>query len=102
MAILNLLRKDHFFLGLVLGILAPLVGFLVFYLLKFFPLGQSIQSYLHLFREQRFLIPKVMSLSLLANALVFFGYTHYHKDETSRGVLLATLVYAVVIILFKL
>lgn len=99
---MNILRKDDLWLGIVLGVLGPVAGFLIFYMMKFLPLGQSIGVYLNLFKDNSFLIPKVMSLSLLANGITFFLYTHYRKDETSRGILVATLIYAIVIIVFKL
>lgn len=86
----------------MLGLLGPVVGFLIFYVIKFLPLGQSLNTYLHLFKDNSFLIPKVMSLSLLANGIIFFLYTHYRKDETARGILVSTLVYAIVIIILKI
>jgi hypothetical protein len=89
-------------MGVILGVLGPLAGFMIFYLVKFLPLGQSLGAYLDVFRDNRFLIPKVMSLSLLANGVIFFLYTQYRKDETARGILVATLVYAIVIIIFKI
>lgn len=88
-------------MGIVLGLLGPVVGFLFFYLIKFLPLGHSLASYLEVFKDNRFLIPKVMSLSLLANGAIFFLYTQYRKDETARGILVSTLVYAIVIIILK-
>jgi hypothetical protein len=99
---LNIFKKDDLWLGLILGILGPVVGFLIFYLIKFLPLGQSIAAYLNLFKDNSFLIPKVISLSLLVNGVTFFLYTQYRKDETSRGILVATLIYAIIIIVFKL
>jgi hypothetical protein len=100
--VLSILRKDDTWLGIVLGVMGPVAGFLIFYLIKFLPLGESLVSYLHLFGHNTFLIPKVMSLSLLVNGITFFLYTHYRKDETSRGILVATLVYAIAIIILKL
>jgi hypothetical protein len=96
------IKKNDTWLGLVLGFVGPLAGFLLFYLARFLPFGQSLGEYLHLFRENTFLIPKVMSLSLLANGIIFFLYTQNHKDETARGILIATLIYAIVIIIYKL
>lgn len=102
MEALNIFKKDDLWLGLILGILGPVAGFLIFYLIKFLPLGQSIAAYLNLFKDNSFLIPKVISLSLLVNGVTFFLYTQYRKDETSRGILVATLIYAIIIIVFKL
>lgn len=102
MEVLNTIKKDDTWLGLILGVLGPVAGFLIFYLIKFLPIGESLASYLHLFKDNAYLIPKVMSLSLLANGVIFYLYTHFRKDETARGILVATLVYAIVIIVFKL
>jgi len=100
--VLSTLKKDNTWVGIVLGLLGPVAGFMLFYLIKFLPLGQSVGSYLNIFKDNRFLIPKVMSLSLLANGVIFFLYTQYQKDETARGILVATLVYAIAIIVLKI
>lgn len=99
---MNILKKDDLWLGLILGAFGPVAGFLIFYLIKFLPLGQPLGTYLELFKDNSFLVPKIMSLSLLVNGVTFYLYTHYRKDETSRGILVATLIYAIVIIVFKL
>jgi hypothetical protein len=102
LAFLKILKRDHPGLGFVLGLIAPVVGFFIFYLLQFLPHGQSLAAYFRLFVQQHFLIPKVMSLSLLANAIIFFIYTQQRKDQTARGILAATLIYAVIIIIYKI
>lgn len=102
MEVLKILKRDNTWVGIVLGLLGPVVGFVLVYLIKFLPLGQSLVGYLDVFRGNRFLIPKVMSLSLLANGVIFFFYTQYQKDETARGILVSTLVYAIAIIVLKL
>lgn len=99
---MNILKKDDLWLGLILGVSGPVAGFLIFYLIKFLPLGQPLAAYLELFKDNSFLVPKIMSLSLLVNGITFYLYTHYRKDETARGILVATLIYAIVIIVFKL
>ncbi|MGH2645260.1 MAG: hypothetical protein ACRDE2_15000, partial [Chitinophagaceae bacterium] len=63
METLNIFKKDDHWLGLILGFVGPVVGFLIFYLIKFLPLGQSIGAYMNLFKDNSFLIPKIMSLS---------------------------------------
>lgn len=99
---MNIIRKDDLWLGLLVGIIGPALGFIIFYLIRFLPLGESLIRFLQVFKDNSFLIPKVMSLSLLVNGVTFYFYTHYRKDETSRGILVATLIYAIVIIIFKL
>lgn len=102
MELLRRIKSDNTWLGVALGVLGPLLGFLVFYLIKFFPMGESLAVYLNLLKANPYLIPKLMSVCLLANGAIFFFYTHYRKDETARGILVATLVYAIVIIILKI
>jgi hypothetical protein len=99
---LKKLKQDNTLLGLILGIITPWAGFIIYYLIKFLPLHFSFYYYLFLFRSNPQLIPAVMSLSILANAVIFFIYTQYKKDLTTKGILVATLLYALVIILLKL
>lgn len=102
MEIIKAIKQDSPLLGIVLGLLGPALGFFVFYLLKFFPLGQSLAVYFNLLKDNSYLIPKILSLCLLVNGITFFFYTQYKKDQTSQGILIATLAYAIAIIILKL
>lgn len=102
MEVLNTIKRDNTWLGVVLGLLGPVVGFLAFYVIKFLPDGESLAVYLNLLKDNSYLIPKILSLCLLVNGITFFFYTQYRKDETARGILVATLVYAIVIIILKI
>lgn len=102
MEIIKTIKQDNTWFGVLLGLLGPVIGFVISYLLKFFPLGESLAVYLHLLKDNSYLIPKIMSLCLLVNGVTFFFYTQFRKDETSRGILVATLIYAIVIIILKL
>lgn len=102
MGLVKLFKRDEVPLGFFLGLFFPLTGFCLFYIWKIYPLGEGFAEYLHLFKTNVYLIPKILSLSVLSNALIFFLYTQFRKDRTSRGILIATLIYAVVIIWFKL
>lgn len=102
MEFLKTIKQDSTWLGIVLGFIGPVIGFFIFYLIKFLPWGQSLAVYLNLLKDNSYLIPKIMSLCLLVNGITFFFYTQYKKDETSRGILVATLMYAIAIIVLKL
>lgn len=95
------LKQDNVKLGLLLGLAGPVVGFFVYYCILFLP-HHSFGEYLDVFRQNIYLIPKVMSLSLLANGLLFFLYTQYRKDLTAKGILVVTLVYALLILVLRL
>lgn len=93
------LKKDNLILGLVLGFLAPFVGLLGFYLAKFRAL--SFVDFLHFLTIYKTLFTSVISISLIANAVVFTIYINTQKDKTARGVFAATCVYAIVCLIIK-
>jgi|SRR5690242_9430431 len=94
-------KQDNLQLGLILGLIGPVAGFCIYYCILFLP-GHSFGEYMEVFRQNAYLIPKVMSLSLLANGIIFFLYTQYRKDLTAKGILVATLIYALIILVLRL
>ena len=93
--------KDNIKLGLVLGLIAPMAGFMVFKWSKF-----GIFSYKEFFQfiylEPGFrTLSAAMSLSLLANALVFTLYINAQKDKTAKGIFISTAIYGLFILLIK-
>ncbi len=93
------LKKDNLLLGLALGFLAPFLGLLSFYFIKFRAL--SFGDFLHFLVIYKTLLTSVISLSLIANAVVFTFYINTQKDKTARGVFAATCVYAIICIIIK-
>jgi len=85
--------------GLIIGIIFPMLGMLVMYLVKFggTPFGEFIQTMINNHK----VAAMVLSLSLLANAIPFIYYTNKRLDLTARGILIATMLYAVLIVLLK-
>jgi hypothetical protein len=53
-------------------------------------------------RQNRHLLPKLISICLLANGVVFYLYTRKRRDLTARGIFLVTMLYAIVILLLKI
>lgn len=86
-------------LGLVLGIIFPMLGMLVMYLIKF--TGTPFGDFIHTMVENHKVASMVLSLSLLANAIPFIYYTNKRLDYTAKGILIATMLYAVIIVLLK-
>lgn len=99
---MTMLKKDKLSLGILLGLLTPLIAFLLYYLAVFYPKGQSLGDLLALLKNNRYLIPKIISICLLANGIVFYLYTRKRRDLTARGIFLITLLYAIVILLLKI
>jgi len=94
------LKKDNTRLGLVLGLLGPLLGMLVVYYLKFsaFTVGEFLDNFIH---DSR-MITSVGSLSLLANAILFTLYINTGRDNTAKGIFIVTVIYGIGILVLKL
>ena len=92
-------RKDNFAFGLVLGFLAPLLGFIIYKYVKFKSL--SVSEMFQWLKLNPNLITVAVSLSLLANAVLFTIYINAHKDKTARGIFAFTCIYAIGSLLFK-
>ena len=91
--------------GLLLGLIFPILGLLVMYFVKFRtdPSGDVVS--LNEFYNRLMANPKasagVLSLCLLAELIPFIYYTNKRLDLTARGILIATMLYAVLIILLR-
>ncbi|MCC7401153.1 MAG: hypothetical protein IT214_06675 [Chitinophagaceae bacterium] len=93
-------KKDNLKLGLILGLIGPVVGLVVIYFIKFNAL--SFSDFFNLFINTNRLITSIGSLSLIANVLLFTIYINTHRDNTAKGIFLVTLVYGIGILLLKL
>lgn len=92
-------KKDNFIFGLVLGFLAPLAGLIIYKYIKFRSLSFTEMIQWMKFNPQ--LITVMVSLSLLANAVLFTIYINTNRDRTARGIFAFTCIYAIVALLFK-
>ena len=73
------LAKDNLRLGLVLGLIGPLIGLLIVYFIKFPSL--SFKEFLEYFMHDNKVITNVGTFSLLANALLL---SLIHISEPTR------------------
>ena len=94
-------KRDDVKLGLVLGLIAPLIGLIIFILYKL--RGLSIyEGFQFMFLEPGFrMLSAALSLSLLLNALLFTLYINTSKDLTAKGIFFSTMVYGLLILIIK-
>ena len=92
-------KKDNFWLGTFLGLVAPVIGFFIFKLVKYnkFSLREMYQWMM----MNHNLITAYISVSLFANAILFTLYVNAKIDRTAKGIFLVTVIYAVVALLIK-
>lgn len=98
----KLFKQDKLALGIVLGFVAPLIAFVLYYLVISYSSHESFTEYVFRFKSNRSLIPKVSALCLLANGVIFYFYTQSRKDITAKGIFLVTMLMAVSILVLKL
>ena len=98
-----MLRKDNVVLGIVLGILTPVVTFFVYYVLAvYMQFHRGLGEFIQILKANPQMLPKIISICLLLNGVVFYLYTRQRRDLTARGIFLVTMIYAIIIILLKL
>ncbi len=94
-----LFKKDNFTFGLALGFIAPLIGFMIFKLYKF--QGLTLNEMLQWMKFNPNLITVSISVSLMANAILFTLYINGHRDKTAKGIFVLTVIYAIIAMIFK-
>ena len=93
------MKRNVPILGLIIGLLLPILGILIMYLVKFnnMEAGEFIRTMM----RKKDVAAMVLSLSILINIIAFIFYTNRRLDLTARGILIATMLYAVLIVLLK-
>jgi len=93
------MKRNVPILGFIMGLLLPLVGIFIMYLL--WGHGESLGGFLKSLTELRGMASKVLTLSLLINLIPFVYYTSKRLDYTARGIFVATMLYALVVVFIK-
>jgi hypothetical protein len=93
-------KKDNLRLGLVLGLVAPIISLVIYYFVKFYP-TYTIKDFFDFLRTNKSQITAVSVPCLVLNIALFTYYINSHKDSTAKGIFAATLIYAIVALLFK-
>lgn len=91
-------KADKVYIGLLLGIVAPFIGFFAFYMITYSHL--SIGSFIKKMILAHVYTP-LISLCVISNLPVFFTFIYSDKYYGARGVLLATFIYAGLVVFLK-
>ena len=90
--------KNSKLTGVVSGLLAPFAGLYIYYLISF--RYMSLQSFVNRITELQ-LLSGVMSLSLIANLVLFFFFLRARAERSAFGVIGATFIYGMIIVYLK-
>ena len=97
-------KRDNIKLGLILGLIAPMFGLIIFACLRFGPTNLYWFFNFLLDKKQDIshrIFSSSLSISLIANALVFTFYINTYRDRTAKGILISTAFYGLIILLIK-
>ena len=61
-----------------------------------------MSEYFFLLRKNKSLLTGVSSISLVANALFFTIYVNSRRDNTAKGIFVATLAYGIIVLVYKM
>ncbi len=94
-----MLKLDKLPFGIVLGALAPILGLVIYYLLK--APSISFGEFIEYFFRTKAMLTAVGSLSLIANIILFTLFINARRDKTAIGIFIMTLMYGLMILYAK-
>ena len=96
-----ILKKDNFVFGLIMGLIAPILGVVLFKYTKLAALNFYEAMQFMILQPGHKLLTLAITLSLMANAILFTLYINAHIDKTAKGIFVATFVYAIIALVLK-
>ena len=95
------MKRNAPILGFVIGAILPLIGMLLFFFLNSDAHAKGLGGFFStIFNNGRF-GSIIISLSVLLNVIPFLYYTSKRLDYTARGLVIATMLYFVLMVLIK-
>lgn len=95
-------KKDSLKTGILLGLLAPIVGMLGYYFIKFRPLNVSLPEFWKLLMDNRGFFTGLTSIALIANAILFTIFINTRRDQAAKGIFVATLLFGITVLVVKI
>ena len=92
-------KFDNIWVGAIIGVATSMISILVFYFLKF--TDTSLADYLKLLAQNRYLFAPIVSLAGVPNLAIFFIFINRDKYKSARGIILATFILVVVVLIIK-
>lgn len=90
-------NRKELLIGFAVGIIANTIGTLL-YIILFSDMG--IQETIEAAKEQGHM-GSLLALGAILNLVAFFGFLKIRRDQRARGVLIATLLTALIVLYFK-
>lgn len=91
-------RLNKLWIGLLFGLLVPAIALLIFYFVKYSDL--SLIEFISTFKKQG-ILTHIISLAVIPNLLVFFGFIQKNYLLSARGVLLSTFIFTLIVLIIR-
>ena len=95
-------KKDNCVFGFIMGLVAPALGVVLFKYTKLAALNFYEAMQFMILQPGHKLLTLAITLSLMANAILFTLYINAHIDKTAKGIFVATFIYAITAIVLKI
>jgi uncharacterized membrane protein len=89
-----MLFRDNIKLGLIIGFLAPFLGLINYYLMRF--RLYTVKEFYQVLMMQKSLLSSIIAIALVMNVLLFTLYINKQKDKTATGIFIASCVYGLI------
>lgn len=97
---LTALSKDRLLTGIIIGLIIPLIVVYIQYQLKYS--GWTFEEFLTQLKMQKRFLTGISTIALVVNGLLFGIFIHFKKYESARGVFIPTVIYGIVLLIWKL
>ena len=94
-----MLKLDKLHFGIALGALAPILGLVIYYLVK--TPSISFGEFVEYFFKTKAMLTAVGSLCLIANIVLFTIFINGRRDKTAIGIFAMTVMYGLIILYAK-
>jgi uncharacterized membrane protein len=95
------MNRDNFFLGLLAGLIVPLLGVIMVYIYKYLPQNVSLSDFIYLVKTNKSNIPKVISLGLIACIPLIAFYNNRKRFTTLKGIFVSIILYGLIAVAYK-
>ncbi|MEZ4722881.1 MAG: hypothetical protein R2813_13490 [Flavobacteriales bacterium] len=92
-------KLDHLYVGFAFGMIGPVLGFMLFYLIMFN--HKPFSGFLQMILNNSDTHAGIISVSLVFNLIFFFIALRNDWYNAARGVIMAMFVYAPFVVYFK-
>ncbi len=93
-------RTNNIALGTVIGVLTPMLVFVIFYLIQGLPAGESFYTFYFKYYI-RSVLPNILSLCAIPNVLFFWLFLQKRNYQTSKGIILSLFILLIWVLIEK-